>query len=134
MGCGELKDYFSFWNCVDWVCILLGALVISIWFGCTVCMNTDAIQDLLDGMKLKVDVQELNADQLDALTTALRKLAYMYQAMHTVMAINTVSIVLKFFKAFTSNPRLKVVTDTFSAASVDLAHFGIIFATMFLPF
>mmetsp|Transcript_128142 Transcript_128142/g.227022 ORF Transcript_128142/g.227022 Transcript_128142/m.227022 type:complete len:376 (-) Transcript_128142:30-1157(-) len=50
------------------------------------------------------------------------------------MAVATASVVLKFFKAFESNRRLRVVTDTFKKALDDLIHFFITFSTIYLPF
>merc|ERR1712194_934090 len=108
MGCDGFKDYWAFWNVVDWICISLGMLVVCIWYGCTVCMSNEALTELLNGQDLKVDPQTRTADQLDSMQDAFRNLKSMILGLHIVMAINTVSIVMKFFKAFTANARLKV--------------------------
>merc|ERR1719223_585821 len=71
---------------------------------------------------------------VDSLFARVQLLYHLYAVLHCVMALNTISIVMKFFKAFTANKRLRVVTDTFRDALVDFVHFGIIFTTIFLPF
>merc|ERR1719277_2379520 len=50
------------------------------------------------------------------------------------MGAMAVTIVLKFFKAFQANPRLRLVTDTMKKAAEDIAHFSIVFFAVFLAF
>jgi len=134
LGCGEFLDYWAFWNIIDWICIILGVTNIVIWIVCCIEMADDAMHSLLQDGALNMDVMALGATRLAAIMDRLSRLRDMYLVLHIAMALNTISIVMKFFKAFTSNPRLRVVTDTFKKASVDFAHYGIIFVTIFLPF
>merc|ERR1719265_891946 len=41
---------------------------------------------------------------------------------------------LRLFKAFSSQPRLALVTQTLSLALVDIIHFGVVFITIFCTF
>merc|ERR1712151_560682 len=47
------------------------------------------------------------------------------------MALNTCTILMKFFKAFQANARLQVVTDTMVRAASDLFHFLVVFLAIF---
>jgi len=135
LGCGEFKDYWQFWNCVDWICIMLGISLITMWTACWAAMQAEGMRAILDeDGKLNVDVMGLEEASVETIMQEVSSLQLRFRWLHFIMAANTVSIVSKFFKAFTSNPRLKVVTDTFKEASTDFAHFFIIFFTLFLPF
>lgn len=135
LGCGEFVDYLQFWNIVDWINITLTSQIVLLWVLIVGAMHPKPFLDLLDDdYKLKVDVMRLNTSQLDELDDCLKHLRRLYLACHFMMAVNTASVVLKFFKAFESNLRLRVVTDTFKAALDDLVHFFITFSTIYLPF
>merc|ERR1719498_1363527 len=57
--------------------------------------------------------------------------AYMFRL---VMALYPAGIAMRLFKAFGSQPRLAVVTQTLQTAWIDLFHFGIIFASVFFTY
>jgi len=135
LGCGEFKDYWAFWNCVDWVNILMTFSAGGTWGFAILAMRDPAMDALLnDDYKIKVDLMALTEVELDSIDAALLRLETLYDCMQVVFAANTATVVLKFFKAFSSNPRLMVVTNTFKVAGTDLMHFFIIFCTIFLPF
>jgi len=50
------------------------------------------------------------------------------------MALNTVTIMAKFFKAFGANARLQLVTDTLVRAASDLFHFMVVFSAIFIAY
>jgi hypothetical protein len=135
LGCGEFLDYWQFWNCVDWICILLGFALMCMWVACGVAMQSDSLSAIIDkDGTINQDVMAMDEDSVTNIMTQVDALQMRFRFLHFIIAANTVSMVAKFFKAFSSNPRLKVVTDTFSEASTDFAHFFIIFFTLFLPF
>jgi len=135
LGFGEFLDYWEIWNVVDWISIVLGLISFVLWIGVVSAMQRKEIRDLLDNdNRLIKDVMALDQSELEKLFDCLASLRSWFLGLQAVMALNVISIVLKFFKAFESNDRLEVVTRTFEAAGLDLAHFFIIFLTMFLPF
>eukprot|EP00929_Paragymnodinium_shiwhaense_P012950 TRINITY_DN120820_c0_g1_i1.p1 TRINITY_DN120820_c0_g1~~TRINITY_DN120820_c0_g1_i1.p1 ORF type:complete len:847 (+),score=201.01 TRINITY_DN120820_c0_g1_i1:197-2737(+) len=134
-GFGEFLDYWQFWNVVDWISIFFGILICALWFQCMQSMQNPVLAALIDtNYELTADVMALTDAQLDDITAKLATLRLRYAAMQITMAANTISIVMKFFKGFQSNARLKVVTDTFKSSAEDFAHFFVIFSAVFLPF
>jgi hypothetical protein len=135
LGFGEFKDYLGLWNVVDWINIALCWLQVAAWIDTVSKMNVEAFSDLMDDdYKINVDLMALTESELTILTDALQDLRVRYWFLQLTMAINTVSVVAKFFKSFQSNVRLKTVSDTFSNAFVDFCHFIIMFVTIFVPF
>jgi len=134
-GLGELLDYLEFWNIVDWFNIFMSGAIVALWFLMMSAMKQEALTSILDlDYRLSKDIMMLSAEELEGIDEALVYLRQLYIGTHSCMAILTASVVLKFFKAFQANLRLRVVTDTFKAALVDLCHFFITFSTIYLPF
>lgn len=135
MGFSEFIDYWKFWNCVDWVGIVMGGCSACVWIACMSLMWNDVLVSLCDDDGIvKVDVMSLTEAQIVDITDHLWKLRDVLWLLHWVMALNTVSIVSKFFKAFTANKKLTVVTDTLKLAYDDFFHYLVVFSTLFLPF
>lgn len=135
LGCGEFLDYWNLWNIVDWVSIMMGLVNIGIWCGCIIRMNNPVLHNLLtdDGHLKPASVEMTQADNKEILD-ALMSISDLIFVFHITVAVNTMSIVAKFFKAFQANPRLQVVTKTLTSASTDIIHFFIVFGTIFLSF
>jgi len=135
LGLDEFVDYWKFWNCVDWSCIVLGFAVSIFWIYLLFAVNADIILYMIDDdWRLKIDAMALSTDNITVLQDTLSQLGWVFFYMHMIMAVNTLTIVMKFFKAFQANPRLEVVRNTLAQAAPDLCHFFIIFLTIFLPF
>lgn len=135
MGCSEFKDYLGLWNVIDWINIILCLVCGAAWLDTINYMINDSFNSLLSNdYKLKVDVMTLEEARLDDITANLQALRNRYWMVQCTMAANTVFVVMKFFKSFQSNARLKVVSTTFKQAARDLVHFAIMFSTIFLPF
>jgi len=77
---------------------------------------------------------ELGVDGLETLVSDLDDLRTSIQRLHYIMGVNVLTVVLRFFKAFRSNPRLSLVTATMRRASVDIVHFAIVFLSVFIAF
>lgn len=136
-GLDELKDYFGFWNTADWLQILIGATtVISIGGITWVVMISDiAMKRILldDHFLLKGDVMNIDIDTMEEIEHSLIELIGYYKNLRYFFVLVMVTLVLKFFKSFRANARLKVITNTFRRMSVDFIHFTSIFLTIFLP-
>jgi len=134
LGFDELLDYWGFWNAVDWLNILFFILFAFSWYITVVNMLDDSHNSLLKDYVIDVDVMRLDTDRCGKILDQLTKLRRCYLVVQITMALNTLFVVVKFFKSFNANARLRVVTDTFRIAGEDLIHFGIMFTTIFLPF
>jgi hypothetical protein len=98
-------------------------------------MSDPVIADLVDvDGKLKVNAMALALGDLEDIVAHCNMMRTAGVVMKWALAVNTGSIVAKFFKAFGSNPRLTTVTNTFKSAAEDFAHFFIIFTTLYVPF
>jgi len=135
LGCSEFKDYLAFWNVVDWCNILLCVLTGVAWMDTINYMIDDTYNTYLNtDYKVSKNIMGLDSSTMDGITSKLQALRLRYWMMQITMAANTVFVVMKFFKSFQSNARLSVVSKTFQQAGVELAHFVIMFSTIFLPF
>jgi len=131
----EFKGYWNVWNIIDWSSVLTSVFACVVWLMCVVYMRDDTFRGHLDKQyMIEKNMLSFSPDQVQLVHKHMFRLRKWFQVLHVLVALCTVFVVLKFFKGFQSNPRLKVVTDTFQQASTDLAHFFIIFLTLFLPF
>mmetsp|Transcript_33872 Transcript_33872/g.80867 ORF Transcript_33872/g.80867 Transcript_33872/m.80867 type:complete len:871 (-) Transcript_33872:235-2847(-) len=134
-GC---KDYWGFWNGIDWMSIVLGWTNIALWLAFCMATQADAIQGLLEVRDtrdvLVSHVMSLETGVLEAAEENLSQIAGLFYALQIIMGFNVVSIMLKFFKAFQANPRLQLVTNTLIQASDELFHFLIVFLAIFMGF
>jgi len=135
---GGCKEYWGFWNGVDWISIIMGVTNIVIWIMFCMATRGDAIQDLLDTeddhLSLIPNVMSLDTGALEAAESTLTRIVELFYALQLVMGVNVVSIMLKFFKAFQANPRLQLVTNTLIHAADELFHFLIVFSAIFMGF
>jgi hypothetical protein len=58
----------------------------------------------------------------------------LYKTMRWILAVYSILLMLKFFKAFKANPRLNIVTQTLVVGSVDIIHFFLVFFVIYLCF
>lgn len=134
-GCKGFKEYWGLWNVVDWTMIVNGIAIVQIWLQLCYAIESDNIQGLLDDdYKLTSKVMELEVDVLEKLRDALKIVLLLYRVLHIVMALNTIAILMKFFKAFQANARLQVVTKSLALAASDLFHFMVVFYAVFNGF
>jgi len=132
---GEFLDYWQFWNCVDWFSIIMGLIQIILWVVMVIYMYDDKINHFLNDDKyIKKDLMTLSNSEVQDAEEVINTLNSLYRTFEWVSAINVISIIMKFFKGFTSNERLMVVPKTVAATSLDMIHFFINFFFQFLPF
>lgn len=128
------QDYFDFWNCVDWLAILMTA-VICISFG---------LLHLFIGEvnnKLGQIVEDVDANGYPPVETyreTISEFADQVVAMLDVegnfrfwLCIYPVVLLMRLFKSFAAQKRLAIVTDTFSVAYNDLMHFFVVFLSVY---
>jgi hypothetical protein len=131
-------SYWGLWNFVDWVSICMGVAVTVIWLLICMAMEAEEIIALLieDGSEwvLTPRAMLLDVTALEIADTKFADISSLFFTMHIVMGGATVSIMLKFFKAFQANPRLQLVTNTLVRAGSDIFHFLVVFSAVFLGF
>jgi len=128
--------YLGFWNLIDWLTILIGAMGVAVWVLCCLAMQDGSIHELLDGRTraLVTNIMQIDTERLTEAKEALGTVIRLFFWLHFVMAANVVTIMLKFFKSFQANPRLHLVTDTIARAGDDMFHWAVVFAAIFLGF
>eukprot|EP00928_Gymnodinium_smaydae_P036530 TRINITY_DN25521_c0_g1_i1.p1 TRINITY_DN25521_c0_g1~~TRINITY_DN25521_c0_g1_i1.p1 ORF type:complete len:931 (-),score=236.53 TRINITY_DN25521_c0_g1_i1:16-2808(-) len=132
-----MRLYWNFWNLVDWLNIGMGITSVVIWLLATLAMYAEGVHGILveeNGVMRMPETMSLDVTTLDVIEGELATVIDYFRLLHIVMGLNTVSIMLKFFKAFQANPRLALVTNTLKRAAVDILHFGIVFLTVFIAF
>jgi len=77
---------------------------------------------------------DLSINAIDGLEKSLEINLDLVFNLQIFMGINMLSIMMKFFKAFQSNPRLQLVTSTLIKGASELFHFSIVFLAIFLGF
>eukprot|EP00929_Paragymnodinium_shiwhaense_P001558 TRINITY_DN101799_c0_g1_i1.p1 TRINITY_DN101799_c0_g1~~TRINITY_DN101799_c0_g1_i1.p1 ORF type:complete len:812 (-),score=181.08 TRINITY_DN101799_c0_g1_i1:330-2765(-) len=135
-GLGEFWDYWEFWNCVDWLCIT-GSFIEIAWKVFIILFQRDpTFTELLTDGILSADVMTMavSSDKIPLVHEKLVGLSWWFYYWHSIMCVNVLLIVARFFKCFESNERLKVVTRTCKRASSDFAHFCVIFFAVYTPF
>eukprot|EP00929_Paragymnodinium_shiwhaense_P090809 TRINITY_DN50912_c0_g2_i1.p1 TRINITY_DN50912_c0_g2~~TRINITY_DN50912_c0_g2_i1.p1 ORF type:complete len:919 (-),score=199.89 TRINITY_DN50912_c0_g2_i1:72-2828(-) len=133
-GFGEFAQYWQFWNCVDWITIVLGFGMMALLTIVSLFQQHAIIQGLLTDYNLTENPMTLAEAQLDDIEQVVQGLISAMYFTQVECSLLVCSIVAKFFKAFTANLRLKVVTDTFISMEGDMAHFLVIFCAIFVPF
>eukprot|EP00927_Polykrikos_kofoidii_P020188 TRINITY_DN19511_c0_g2_i1.p1 TRINITY_DN19511_c0_g2~~TRINITY_DN19511_c0_g2_i1.p1 ORF type:complete len:968 (+),score=107.73 TRINITY_DN19511_c0_g2_i1:111-2906(+) len=132
--------YLQISNMIDWLSIFCGVANCAIWISCCLSMSTPAIKELLvtkgaGGMTtLTPNVMDLDVKALMAIEKDLNETIGLFRALHIVMGVNTISIMVRFFKAFRANPRLAVVTNTLQGSATDIVHFCVVFVAVYIGF
>lgn len=129
----ELSEYFQdFWNCLDWATIVCG-WIISATFA-YYRLGVEELKELFE----KIDISKRPDAQywgdMYNVHNQAETVGVWNMIFRTMTSMFTLLIMLRFFKAFASQPRLAVVTNTMYAASSDIIHFGIVLAAVFVCF
>lgn len=135
--CDWISNYWNMWNVIDWISIGGAISLIVMWY--VHCMNVQGVQEGLLHVKSEEDNLQFG-DQAFFERTLEDFFAYFNQVVHhyhnfrMFASLFPMTLMLRLFKAFDAQPRLALVTRTLSSASVDVAHFSIVFLTIFLTY
>ncbi|CAD7971348.1 unnamed protein product [Amoebophrya sp. A25] len=162
-GVDGFMDYWEFWNAVDWLSITFGIGLLALWWHITILIlgplrvqiealpqigddgdsidryiHSTARREYLSEADILLhsganSMQEIYA-KLDAVHETSGNIAWLYELLRVFIGIYLLIIMLRFFKGFRANPRLEVVTRTIVDGSSDIAHFFVVFMTIFLAF
>eukprot|EP00928_Gymnodinium_smaydae_P094689 TRINITY_DN7992_c0_g2_i1.p1 TRINITY_DN7992_c0_g2~~TRINITY_DN7992_c0_g2_i1.p1 ORF type:complete len:844 (+),score=196.04 TRINITY_DN7992_c0_g2_i1:104-2533(+) len=134
-GC---RSYWSFWNVVDWFNVLQSLSIVATWAFTGAAMQADPLSGALaedDGkLVLMRNVMLYGEDEVTAVRQSVETVVTMFVALQIIMAVNVLTIMLKFFKGFEANKRLQLVTNTLVDAATDIFHFSVVFFAIFLTF
>lgn len=131
-----LRNYAGLWNAVDWFNIVMGFISALIWVLCILAARAPSIERVVGGDEagLIVAPMDLRVDALESLDADLQHVVALYSLLRITMGLMTVTILLKFFKAFQANARLEIVTNTMVRGANDIFHFIVVFAAIFIGF
>mmetsp|Transcript_7419 Transcript_7419/g.16971 ORF Transcript_7419/g.16971 Transcript_7419/m.16971 type:complete len:897 (+) Transcript_7419:48-2738(+) len=133
LGCGTgLKTYMSFANAVDWISILYAFGLVGFWL-----MHLDRLAKmsrLMESGDTTVPGTWVSRADRDLWFSMCDQQVEDTHNFRSLLSVYPFIIVGRFFKAFSSQPRLAMVTKTLGKASVDITHFGVVFATVFIVF
>lgn len=129
-----LAEYTQFWNVIEWVNIIQSFACVIHW-GVDVSRSNGVVEDLLAFKQSSPNPGDPGFyDAPVALYTRAYHAALSYKALRWYVTIFTITSMLRFFKAFRANARLNIVTRTIVVAGKDLAHFAIVFLSIFFAF
>mmetsp|Transcript_60169 Transcript_60169/g.105411 ORF Transcript_60169/g.105411 Transcript_60169/m.105411 type:complete len:1208 (+) Transcript_60169:107-3730(+) len=134
-GCKAVrKDYLSFWNVTDWTTVGVGiGIIIGLAFRW---MKTRVVNDSLKalGELHEVDNRVAYREQAVKYIDALQEEVMQAHVFRILLGLYPMLIVVRLFKAFAAQPRLSLVTRTLGSAGVDLIHFLLVFASIFMTY
>jgi len=126
--------YVGFWNTVDWFSAVTGVgLIIGFFINLA---NVSGMNTLVEELGTLDEVTQQEAyrakgrEYMDALEVEVQFMYYFKLAISSYPLV----IVIRLFKAFSAQPRLAIVTRTLVHSSVDLAHFLIIWTSVFIMY
>eukprot|EP00929_Paragymnodinium_shiwhaense_P071407 TRINITY_DN36304_c0_g3_i1.p1 TRINITY_DN36304_c0_g3~~TRINITY_DN36304_c0_g3_i1.p1 ORF type:complete len:1141 (+),score=286.35 TRINITY_DN36304_c0_g3_i1:159-3581(+) len=125
------RDYLEFYNANDWLSVIFG-VVLAILFSFRIAAST-TLNDSLEAIGQVADLTSEDyrikaMDHMKLLEDDGRE-AYILRLM---TAFYPLLLFLRIFKAFAAQPRLRFFTRAISRCWIDLLHFLIVFAAMFM--
>lgn len=124
--------YMSLGNFIDWVSIAVAVFLAVFWI-----LHLERLEELRDSLLMASATTEgsfSTGAERDEFYDRVDGLVYDVHFLRTFLAVYPFVIVSRFFKAFSLQPRLAMVTNTLSKAAVDITHFVVVFATVFAIF
>lgn len=130
-GCKAFTEYWGVWNSVDWSCIALSIVTMIIWGIRLGYINSDQLQSV---HKDDFDAMALTKQELQTMQEELQVIRAWSIAVRGLTTCLAITIILQFFKGFRANPRLQIVADAILQSLNNVAHFFLIFWTLFACF
>eukprot|EP00933_Yihiella_yeosuensis_P055854 TRINITY_DN5478_c0_g1_i1.p1 TRINITY_DN5478_c0_g1~~TRINITY_DN5478_c0_g1_i1.p1 ORF type:complete len:1043 (+),score=157.89 TRINITY_DN5478_c0_g1_i1:55-3183(+) len=149
-----LKDYFfKFWTLVDWLIVVGGGVALFSWS-----LVVNQVSVILPGTMENIEKRKLDARvyaqkdfldpddiskvipgnllelEIDKVLDAALQLETTHVIFRMICFFYLFILMMKFFKAFRANGRLDVVVKTLKACANNVAHFFIVFGSLFSCF
>uniref|UniRef100_A0A7S4VIU8 EF-hand domain-containing protein n=1 Tax=Alexandrium monilatum TaxID=311494 RepID=A0A7S4VIU8_9DINO len=133
LGCARgLFVYMNLSNAVDWASILFSLFLAIFWI--IYMQNLQDLREHLLSANAGITGSWANRADREAFFDMVDARVWETLSLRTALAIYPFVIVSRFFKAFSSQPRLAMVTKTLAKASTDIFHFVVVFGTVFIIF
>mmetsp|Transcript_67813 Transcript_67813/g.157430 ORF Transcript_67813/g.157430 Transcript_67813/m.157430 type:complete len:406 (-) Transcript_67813:313-1530(-) len=130
--CKGTAAYMNVSNFVDWISIIYAFVIVALWVVFN--MRLRDLKTQLESANLNVRGNFLLESDRETFFNTMDDLVKETHQFRNMLAIYPAIVVSRFFKAFSSQPRLALVTSTLSKASSDIFHFAIVFLTVFMVF
>lgn len=143
-GTDWIKEYLGFWNAVDWISIGFTFALVIMWLESVgkisgleeelinLSAEEGTFANAISGQsKKEIGIFE---GHLDALVLHFEEMSEYQVQFRLLCAIFPMCLMLRLFKAFASQPRLALVTQTLSVSMTDVGHFLVVFFTIFTTF
>lgn len=152
-GLDGLINYLTFWKTVEWISLLFGIGCFVVWASLYLQVTVELPAEIAKLPKTAFDeavrekghylslfelqrimsIPEIAAVLNDIMTvgTTIRD---NHEIMRNLFALNFLALILRFFKSFTTNPRLDVVIQTIVDCTPNVAHFFIVYVSLFVSF
>jgi len=121
--------YLAVSNIIDWMNVFYVLAIAVLWY-----LHLLRLQKLQETLEL-VNVTEvgsfLNEETREDYFVQVDLIVQGGEVRRIALALYPIVVVSRFFKAFSAQPRLALVTQTVARASTDLVHFGLVFFSIF---
>jgi len=123
------KEYIGVWNTVDWVFVVASYIVLVLWI-----VRVERLTGIQASL-LRTPAQDCPSSEctahFDAMFDEVEETGKFIVKLRIFGAILPMVIMLRMFKAFSSQPRLALVTETLRKAWTSLSHYLIVFVAIF---
>lgn len=134
-----LDEYMGPWNLIDWISIVIGVVVVSLYASMTACI-ADGNATFNDVIKMTNDAAEdppgVNRAEYTKLTVSFFEVAEVMvlaeKSFRRSLCIYPIVVMIRLFKSFAAQPRLALVTATLYRAKIDIFHFFIVFFSVYM--
>jgi len=130
-GCHAFIQYWGFWNAVDWSCIGLAVVTGCAWAITNMQITSENLQFVREET---FDPLSPTEEQLVVMQEELLQVQSWLLSVRVLTSLLTMTVIMKFFKGFRANPRLQIVADALRNCASNIAHFFLIFWTLFSCF
>jgi len=128
------SEYMSIWNTVDWANVISGIFVIiGFMFRFK---NSKALNDelmFIGQLDAVAERAEFEASIVKFVTSLEEELDNA-NVFRILLGVYPLLLVTRLFKSFAHQPRLSIVAKTISSSAGDMAHFLLVFLSVFLTF
>jgi len=126
------SQFFNLWQGLEWVIVVIGWGIVG-FYALQSGQRASTIKALNEVVRTKETpaLREIADRELHETTETMVQWMVYYRV---VIAQYHLILMLRFFSAFHSQPRLAVVTSTLQATAIDLAHFLVVFFPTFIAY
>jgi len=130
---GFLNDKFTFWLGVDVLSIGFGGLIVLLFSARYI--GTQGLNDMIITMgNMEDDDSDAYKEMVKKYVNALEVEVHALWNFRLLAGLYPLLIMFRFFKAFSAQPRMSIVSKTLSSSAMDLLHFFVVFVSVFMTY